>query len=257
MFDVFTEPVEAGAENGVVAGVFIPLADLPGMALAELSTTGATLDSHQVYSLLNSIYSALAQVPSLGIINLVKSAPVGTGPDKFTEGVGLTLQFLLNLQAGTLTTIPLATIGSEAGIGAVYLADIWPDCEKVAAEGAISGAGFLIPDSWIENYGATAIASVETDARRWIGALMAGIISSISPRTTTLSTAIITRTNPATLRMTGFAIPAGWYDATNPITGIASTDISKLRVVQETYLIEYEMAVNPDTQTLEVNIATS
>lgn len=257
MFSIFTEPVVAGGGNGVIGGTYIPLADLPGMALAELSTTGTALDSHQTYSLLNSIYSAVANLNSLGIVNLSKTSPVGTGPNLFTEGVGLTMQYLLDLQAGTMGTIPLATIGTEAGMGAVYLSDIWPYCEKVSAEGEIDGAGILIPDSWIAGYGGGNIAAVDEDCRGWIGALMRGLLANLSVRSSTTATAIITRTNPNGIRMTGFAIPASWYDATNPLTGITSADLGHVRIVQESYLVEYEMAVNPESQTLEINVATN
>jgi hypothetical protein len=257
MFSFFTEAIEAGAGNGVVSGVFVPLADLPGMTLAELATTGTTAEGHAVYSVLNSLYSALAPLPSLGIINLQKSSPVGTGPDRYTEGVTATFQYLIDLQDKTVSPLPLPTIGLAAGIGAFYLEDIWPGAAIIANQGAISGAGLLIPDSLISQLGGVTPGAIDVDCRDWIAALFGGMVKNATLRTASVPSAIVTRTNPTTNRLTGVAIPPAWYDAVDPVTGIVGADLGYLRVVQETLLIEYEIVSDPDTQTLALSIRTS
>lgn len=254
MFNFFTESVSAGAENGVNAGVFVPLAELPGMASGELATTGATAEAHGVYALLNSLYSALAPLPSLGIINLIKTAPAGTGTNRYSEGIGATFQYLINLQTGAASVLPLPTIGSESGIGAIYLEDIWGAAAIITTEGAIPGAGLVVPETLIAQFGGVTPGAVDTDCRGWIAALFSAMTAGVSVRSATVSSAIVSKTNPATSRLTGVAIPPAWYDAVNPVTGIAGTDLGFLRVVQEAILIEYELISDPDAQTLEMSV---
>jgi hypothetical protein len=257
MFTFFTQSVQAGAENGVTAGVFVPLAELPGMVTGELSTTGATAEAHGIYAVLNSIYSALAPLPSLGIINLIKSAPVGTGTGRYTEGIGATFQYLLNLQTKEISPLPLPTIGSEAGIGAIYLEDIWAGAAIIANEGAIPGAGLLIPAALVAVLGGINPGAIDTDCRGWIAALVGAISAGVSVRSATVASAIVTRTNPTSSRFAGVAIPPAWYDAVNPITGIVGADLGFLRVVQEAILVEYELLSDPDSQTLELSVRIS
>lgn len=257
MFNLFTGSVNAGNGNGVVAGVFVPLADLPGMTQAELSTTGTTAEGHAVFAILNSLYAALAPLPSLGIINLQKSSPVGNGPDRFTEGVTATFQYLIDLQEKTVSPLPLPSIGSEAGIGALYLEDIWSGAAIVANQGAISGAGLLIPDSLISQLGGVTPGTVDVDCRDWIAALFGAMVANATVRTASVASAIVTRTNPTTSRLAGVVIPPAWYDAVNPITGIVGANLRFLRVVQETLLIEYEVVSDPDNQTLTLSVRTS
>jgi hypothetical protein len=150
----------------------------------------------------------------------------------------------------------LATIGTEAGRGKIIATDIWPDCLKISAEGEIPEAGLLIPDSLTATHGGS-IATVDGDCRFWLGALQRAMLTGATVRSSTTASAITARTNLTTLRQTGVAIPASWYDATNPLTGLTAADLAKIRVTQEIYLIEYEILIDPETQTVGLNIATS
>jgi hypothetical protein len=256
MFNYYAASVLAGPANGVVDGVFIPVADLAGLTQAELSETGATREGKVIYGLLNSIYAGLAEIASLGLVNLTKSDPSGTGVNRFTESISLSVQWLLDLSSRSFSSIPLPITGSESGKGKVALEDIWPDAEIVTAEGSISGPGVLLADSLLTTYGASELTATTDDARDWIGALFAVIIANATVRTSTVASAITTRTNPLTIRGTGVTIPASWFDATNPVTGILAADVLHLRVFQETYSVEYELQTNPETQTVEIRVAT-
>jgi len=257
MFNYYAASVNAGPANGVPAGVFIPVADLAGLTQAELSQTGATREGKVIYGLLNSVYAGLAEIASLGLVNLTKSDPSGTGVNRFTESISLSVQWLLDLSSRSFSSIPRPSIGAEAGKGKVTLADIWPDAEIILPEGAISGPGVLLADSLLTTYGASELTVTTDDARDWIGALFAAMVANATVRTATVASGITTRTNPLTIRGTGATIPASWFDATNPVTGILAADVPHLRVFQETYSIEYELETNPDTQTLEIRVATT
>jgi hypothetical protein len=252
MFEVFTEAGTAAA-----AGVFLPLADLPGLTALELATTGSQLEGHLAYALLNALYSTMAPMNTLGVVNLSKSNPTGTGAGLFTEAIGFAFQRVVNLQTGSVGVVPLATIGTETGLGSVAIADIFPDAEIVAESGAVAGAGIVVPDSVVANYGAASKASIEDDARDWIGGLLAALAGGLTVRSTTVASALTSRTALASLRSTGVAIPPTWYDATNPITGIAAADLNWIRVIQDAITIEYELAIDSETQSLSLSVRTA
>lgn len=258
MFDYYPNPVSAGGSNGVNGGVFIPQSDLPGLTLEELSHTGATREGKVVYGLVNSFFNSLATIPSLGIVNLSKSDPQGAGVNRFTEFVTVSWQWLLDFSDRSISPIPLPTIGASAGEGGVSLSDVWVGAEIIAQNGEISEPGIVIRDSvvFIKFGGEKPLLNTD-DARGWLGAFWQALISSINVRSSTIASAITTLTNPSTIRGLGIAIPATWYDATNPVTGILAENLPNIRVFQESFSIEYEMLVDPSSQTLEVNIATT
>lgn len=257
MFNYYAASVNAGPANGVPAGVFIPVADLAGLTQAELSQTGATREGKVIYGLLNSVYAGLAEIASLGLVNLTKSDPSGTGVNRFTESISLSVQWLLDLSSRSFSAVPCPSIGAEAGKGKVSLEDIWPDAEIVLPEGDISGPGVLLADSLLTTYGASELTVTTDDARDWIGALFAAMVANATVRTSTVAAGITARTNPLTIRGTGATIPASWFDPTNPVAGILSADVPHLRVFQETYSLEYELQTNPDAQTVEIRVATT
>jgi hypothetical protein len=252
MFDAYTE-----AGTATNAGVFIPVADLPGLTEAELATTGTELEGNLIYGILNALYTTLAPMTTLGIVSLAKGNPSGTGTNRFTESIGFGFQRVINFSAGTVGPLPLPTIGTEAGRGSVQIADVFPSAEIVAQSGAISGAGVVVPDTLITPYGGQAKATTEEDSRDWIGAIMAAIASGVTVRSSTVASAISSRTLPAGIRPTGVAIPPTWYDATNPITGISSASLPYVRVIQETITIEYEILIDPENQTVSLSNRTS
>lgn len=257
MFDFYTEAVTAGLDNGVNAGIFIPVADLAGLTQAELTETGTTREGKVIYGILNTLYSALAPIASLGLVGLTKSEPSGTGTNRYTETISLSMQWLINLSSHSVSSVPLPTIGTEAGKGAVSAEDIWPNCALSVADGSISGAGIVVKNSSLADYGGLALTTTADDARQTLAALFAGIIATCTLRTSTVASAITTKTNPLTTRGTGVTIPAAWYDPTNPVTGLTQADIPMVRIFQDSYSLTYELETNPDQQTVEIRVATS
>jgi hypothetical protein len=252
MFNVF-----AGSGTASNAGIFIPLADLPGLSQSELATTGSTLEANLVYAMLNALYSAMAPMTILGIANLNKSQPAGTGTGRFSEAIGFAYQRLINFKLGTVGAIPIAVTGTEAGMGSLTIEDIFPGAAIVSQGGAITGAGIVVPSSLVSDYGASTINNIDDDARAWVGALLPAIAAGVTVRSATVESAITSRTLISGIRSTGVSIPAAWYDAANPLTNISAADLPWLRVIQDQVTIEYEMAIDADTQTLSLSVRTA
>lgn len=252
MFDVYTQ--SGTATN---AGIFIPLVDLPGLSQSELATTGNTLEANLVYAMLNALYSAMAPMTILGIVNLNKSQPSGTGTGRFSESVGFAYQRLVNYKMGTVGVIPLPTFGSEAGRGKIQADDVFPSAAVATQGGNIPGSGIVVPHSLVSDYGGGSLGSVTADARAWIGALQMAIAAGVTVRSATVESAITSRTLISGIRSTGVSIPAAWYDAANPLTNISAADLPWLRVIQDQVTIEYEMAIDADTQTLSLSVRTA
>jgi hypothetical protein len=252
MFQVFSSSGTAAA-----AGVFIPLADLPGLSQSEIETTGAELEGNLIYSLLNAFYMGLNVRNTLGIVGLSKTNPQGNGTNRYTEGVGFGYQRLINYKTGTIAPIPLPTIGTEAGAGDCAIAYLFSGAQIKAQNAAIPGAGIVIPHALVADYGATSPTNTGNDARDWIGALLIAMAANTTLRSATVPSAITSRVSPATLRSVGIAIPPTWYDANNPITGISPEDLPYSRIIQDTITIEYELMSDADAQTFSLSIRTT
>jgi hypothetical protein len=245
-----------GAETADQAGVYIPAGDIPGIAGAEMSDTGITLDCKLIYGFLNGIHNATTVVAPLGYPEPEKSDPSGAGANTFTEGVTVRIQRLLDLRSNEVIVLPLPTSGSYSGQGSLTIEDVFPNAAIIAQSGAASGAGVIVPHAWITSYGGTIPATVGSDGRSWFGAFVVALNHGAILRTTTVSSAITRKTDPLAIRLTGATIPAEYYDATNPKSAILPADLPFLRLIQESITVDYEMLVNPTTQTLEVNVKT-
>jgi hypothetical protein len=255
----YPQSVAADESNGVVAGVFIPVTDLPGIATGEFATNQSDIlkEGKAVYGLVNALYSKLSALSPLGIANLTKSNPSGTGPNTFTESLSFTFQWIQDLSTRTFYPVPLPTIGSNSGVGKVAIETVFPNATLVTANGAIPGEGMLFTHTMANKYGAVTPANKSNDARDWIYSIFLAAIAESTLRTSTTASAITNRTNLLTNRVTGATIPAAWYDATNPTSGILSADIPTLRIIQDALSLEYEVETNPETQTVEVKVATA
>lgn len=252
MFNAYT-----GSGTASNAGVFIPLADLPGLTQSELATTGSTLEGHLIYAVLNALYLSMSPMTILGIVNLSKSQPTGNATGRFSESIGFAYQRLLNYKTGAISAIPLAISGSEAGMGTVTIEDIFPSGEIVAQGGSIPGAGVVVPNSLIADYGAGILNNAGSDARSWVGAIMSAMAAVATVRSTTVESAVTSRTLVSAIRSTGVAIPANWYDPSNPLTNISVSDLGWLRVIQDQVTIEYELTIDPDNQTVSLSVRTA
>ena len=253
----FDTSVNAGSSNGITQGIFIPFSVLAGLESSELATLDEqTKEGKVIYGLLNSLYTALATPPPLGITSVAKSNPSGTATNRSTEAIGLTFQWVQDLSTNSFYPPPLPSIGINAGLGGMALETIFPGCQKTTNEGAIPGAGIVISAADIAIYGGAHPSSVSSDARDWIAGLFGLLVTNAALRTTSTASAITAKTNPLTTRVTGLQIPSVWYDATAPISGLLATDIPHLRIIQDAFTITYEYENDPLAQTFEVRVAT-
>lgn len=243
--------------NAINSGVFIPLTNLVGMVGGDLSETGVILEGKLTYAFLNSLFESFSQSPPLGFPDVEKSDPTGTGLQQYSEAVTLRIQRFIDLRDGSVFVPPKPTIGSYSGQGGKTLDDIWDGASLVTAGQNPGDAGVLIPNSWITGWGGDIPSFVDTDSRSWLAAFILAINHTIAVRSTTVASAIIRKTNPAAIRPTGPAIPAEFYDPTNPTSGIIPDDLPYLRFIQEAIVIEYEVESDPSDQTFEVLIRTA
>lgn len=255
MFCVFySGSVSAAPGNGVVSGVFIPRADLPGVAAGEFAAGESTItkEGKAVYGLVNAIYSGLSALTTVTGMTISKGNPSGTGINRFTEAVTLVFQWLADFSTRNLDPIPL----NNASTGKVSLADVFPTATILMAEEEIPGEGLLIPDTVAATYGGDVPGNLSADARDWIYALFLAMVAESTLRTATAQSAITTRSNLLTLRVAGLSIPANYYGAI-PVAGLSEAQLPHVRVFTDTLTLEYELETNPETQTVEIRVATS
>jgi hypothetical protein len=249
--EIFTE-----AGTTVEAGVFIPTLDLMGMATDEITGAGELLEGKLAYAFLNGLHQAIQTTTPLGFPDSVKLDPSGVGPSLFTEGVTLNIIRLLDLRANTVSLLPLPVAGANAGQGKLTLADCWGASEKLAGGASTPGAGVLIPDSFISNFGGEIPSTVDSDARSYFAALMVGMVNSLSARTSAYASAIARKTNPLTIRGTGISVLDSYWQGDGPTSGLIEADLPYIRLIRETLTIEYELVLNPDNQTFEISVRT-
>ena len=249
--DIFTT-----ATNATHDGIFLPLADLPGLELSDLSLGVGVLEGKLAYALLNSVFETVGLITPLGFPTPEKSDPQGTGTNRYTEQITLRIYRLLDLRTQTISLPSLPTTGTYQGQGGLTLTDIWPGAAYLETGDSSGGAGVLIPDAWLADYGATG-GDPALDSRGWVAAFLVALNHTVAVRSPSVASAITRKTDPTTIRLLGLTIPAEWVDATNPTTGIAPADLPYLRLVQEAVAIEYEILTTPDTQTYEVRVATT
>lgn len=238
-------------------GIFIPVTDIAGMTGAEISETGITLECKLAYGFLNAIYAATALITPVGLPEPEKSDPSGAGANLFTESITIKTQRLQDLRDNSISLPTLPSTGSYMGQGGLTLEDIWPNAEKIAATASTGGSGVVIPDAWITGYGGAIPVTTDSDGRLWVAAFITAINHTIAVRNATVASAITRKTDPNTIRLTGATIPAEFYDAANPTTGLSAADLPYVRLTQEAITIEYEVLVDPILQTLEIRVATT
>lgn len=243
--------ISADPDNGVVAGVFIPLIDLPGVFAGEFAANQSDISKEckAVYGLSNAIYSGLSAKTALTGLSITKGNPSGTGTNRFTEQISLTFQWLVDFSSGAITPVPLNT----AQDGAASVADIFPNAVIVDAMAAIPGEGLLIPSSVTNKYGSYPPVTLSEDHRDWIYALFLAMVAESTLRSGSVQSAITNRSNLLTIRTTGLLIPAAYY-GTEPTTGVTSEALPYSRIFTDTLNLEYECEMNPSTQTLDVKI---
>jgi hypothetical protein len=235
------------------AGLFIPVADLPGVDAAELDGTTAGSDK-AVLALLNVFYNTLSPTAfdKLGI-SVAKPNPTGQGSDLIAQNYSMVVDYLVDHEAQAIEMIPVPTTGTQDGVGAIALADLFPTAAAVAAAGATT-AGIVIPNDELAGYGAPLAASIPADARGYLSSLYHYIVGEADVRSADTASAITAKTRGAA---TGFTPPPAWTQATNPVSGIAAADLIKRSFFRTTLSITVQLLLDQETQTFDVNSVTS
>jgi hypothetical protein len=167
-----------------------------------------------------------------------------------------TWQRVLNLANNETTPAPVPVAGANAGIGDVALVDIFPNSAKVAAAGAVAGAGVVINTAQLQNYSAITQATINpaADSRDWIMALMDAISTDSTVRSATVASGVVSRTRGTIGAAT---IPAAWTATTAPASGLDAADLPVLGLVTRSNAVAVQVALNQITQVFEVRSVVS
>jgi hypothetical protein len=238
-FSYFAAAVAAGSGNEVPAGIFIPRSDLPGLTSdAELSD--ANKEPKAAYSVANKIFSSLNGISSKLGLSVSRPNPTGAGTDRINQQIALSAQYMVNHATNAVS--PLPTPGS--GAGKVTVNQVFPNAAVVAEEGAISGAGIVIPNSFITGYGGSAVANVNAaDARSLITAVMYGIVSTIAT-----APAVVAASRGSAVGL----VPTADFTGANATTGLTADDLPLRSFFSLTFTLTMQLLLNQDSQTFDV-----
>lgn len=252
-------------------GLYIPLADLPGMDAIELATSESEnrKQGKVVYSIVQAIYeylsvntSVLSLVSRIGNPTIVSSTVI-------TLNYTLTTDYLVNVSSGKNTMIPVPPSGVYSGIGEASLRDIFPNCFKVTSTNNTTdasgidaaGAGVLVSSADLATYGffndvedsTITTLNITADNRYAIASIMQCICDgNVNIRSSSTASGI-TATSIASA--TVVTIPATYYANTNPLTGILSVNLDHLSITRRAYSITFELNLEPSV--LEINNVTT
>ena len=249
------------AGTATADGVFIPIANLPGLDAVELAAAEPieTKESKVLLALLNQIYDTISPTAfsALGL-TMSKSTPTGGGAaDLVNLSFGSTWQKLVNLDTDTVSAIPVPTAGANVGLGDFGVADIFAGAAKVDAAEAVAGAGVVINTSGLTPYSSLSHADLTVaageDNRGWFMALVDHMATDTNVRSAAIATGITAATRG---NVGAQVIPADFTAATDPTTGISSTDLPKLGLITRTLSWTIQVALNQATQLFEVNAVT-
>jgi hypothetical protein len=252
-------------------GLYIPIADLPGMTAAELATTEAAnrKEGKTVFSLIQRIHSYL--FVNTGTLSLTTSIsnPTVVSPSLISVMYNLQVNYLTNVALGTNSMIPPASTGVYSGIGDISLRDIFPNCIKVTSTAntadasgiGAAGAGVLISSGDLATYGflndvpgsTISTLNITGDNRYAIAALYQSICDGNVGIRSTANASGITKVNISNAVV--FSIPASYYSASNPVSGISSANLDHLSITARTYSITFELVLLMEV--LEINNVTA
>ena len=226
--------VAAGSGNGVVAGLFVPLANLPGIVSTELIEPSK--ERKIVYSLTNKLFYGLNALTNKLGFSPTKELPSGIDVDVIEQTFTFQNQFMIDWGSKQVDVLPLPSTGT----GKVTIENaLASGVAFVAAEGAIAGAGVLIPNTLITASGGSIPADVNVaDARSYIGALIHGLIVNLEPNDSVVTN---TKGNPA-----GVTPNAAFLALTNV------SDLTNKSFFSVAYTYTQRLTMNQVTQTFDV-----
>lgn len=247
------------AGTATLEGVFIPLAALPGITAPELATAEsvAAKEGKTILSLLNKIYTTVSPdlFSKLGF-NADKEAPDGVSADVFNQVFSVTSQKLVNLDTDSLSVVPVPISGANLGLGDFSITDIFAGAVKVAAAGAVSGAGVVINTIGLLAYSSLTHASINvaTDSRAWFAALADHMAIDSIKRSTTVASSVVSGIASS---LSASAIPADYIASVDPISGILVSDVPSRGLVNRTDTFTLQLQLNQATQTFDVLVTTA
>lgn len=232
-------------------GIFIPVANLPGVTASELATAeGTKRISRVVAALLEQIYTVLSPTNfrKLGFA-VTKTNPSVVG-NSLSITYGTTIQRLSNTGSGTTTMIPVPTTGTNSGQGDFALFDVFSGSTIVDSADVIAGAGVILPYSELQGYGAPQWSGLDIGGGEDNRDLLAAIISYLHD-----SADVIVRTNSVLSAVTNRSVSApqlvvmpstAYFTAVtnvNPTTGLSTSDIDINAIFSRTYSMTVQFAI--------------
>lgn len=252
-------------------GIYIPIADLPGMDAAELATSVSENEKQgkTIYSITLAVNNYLsANTNTLGE-SMTVANPIVVGTDLLKQSYSLVVDYLVDVSQGLVQMIPTPTSGVYLGIGDFSLTDVFPTIFTVpstdntadASGIGAAGAGVLISTDDLDTYGffndvlgsdITTI-NITADNRYALASIFQSICDgNVAVRTTSIASGItaISISDASTQ-----AIPTTYTQATNPLSGISDDDRDHVSFSRRTYTITFELSTVPAN--FEINNTTS
>lgn len=244
----------------VSPGIFIPNTALPGFSTLELDASSPGKDSKFVLSFLNRLYTYINEtgLKPLGL-NMTKPNPVGAGTNLVNQNFGLVHTYALDYRYSTINSIPIATTGLNAN-NLLAFNNVFSGSIPVTS-GDTPGAGIVIPDTELVDYGAVTVGSYGsgTNLNNDNRLLVIGIARMLSQRLELKSasnpnSAIIQASRNAP---TIFTPPIDFTAATNPTSGIPSADLPFFNFVNTGYSFTIQLKLDDINQSFDVNVPES
>lgn len=256
-FLFFPGSLAANAGNGVKAGVYVPIRDLPGVEADELASSEAmnVKESKVLESVCNALYNAIT-VSTDGLLGFEADLTnTGAGLNIIESTFSFTVQYLANIADNSVTQLTLPTKGSNVKENKQSIKQIFANAAVVADDAAITGEGIVIESSTFTDFdGTTVTAALDVDDRRYIAALIRSLPDFTMVRDVTQESGITEAT-----KLDGFSgvLDPDATDEINPTTGIMTDDLPFIIPITLTTTITVESLLNRATQKFDVNVVTS
>lgn len=259
-FEFYEGAVTAASGNGVSAGIFFPRAVLPGITAGEFadSEPDNTKEAKAIFALFSKSASVVSDTNfnSLGL-TIARDPAVGVRAGVYTEALVTTVQWMADFAGNTITMLPIPSTGTSSGLGDFAIQDIFPTAAIVAAEGAISGEGVLVPFDELARHACPTLTNIATgqDNRIFFASLASLAAEKAVVRTATVASAITAKSKSAT--PVGVNLTTTQLSAANPTVGLTEADRPTISVFRHTYTISIERIDNLETEKTEVNVAVT
>ncbi|NEP17823.1 MAG: hypothetical protein F6J97_13110 [Leptolyngbya sp. SIO4C1] len=251
------EYVSGAGSEFATSGVFIPISDLPGVSAGEfdIEATTAEKEAKSLLALLNAMQLYLSITPNVIGISESKNSPSSNGADILTLNFTAEWQKLANLSANSITVIPAATTGANAGAAELAIKAVFPSAVYVNGGDTSTTEGIVIEHAAMVAYGLSAPPSVTAgaDNRAWFSALLEMMTNAtLRDPDNGVESAVITAASGG---MGALAIPPSYYAESDPLTDIQSADLQQRGIVARSFAFSVQVELNQANQTFEVRVA--